>query len=213
MFFARAHHRSNLRRRPPARLSGRWLRLDRLEDRTVPTAIQWSGGPNGTGSNWLDPSNWAGGVLPGPNDDVVIAPANPAQLVKVPINGLANADIRSNNGGGYPVAPVTLEVGSVPFDLVPLASVPDSLGVIEAPHGESVFTVSTNVAHPTVVYTLMNSAVGNIGDDIASIEFVGANRVQRYLRTDRRDEHPQLLLGWKPSDRPGHAVGEFRAAR
>jgi hypothetical protein len=48
------------------------IRLERLEDRTVPAQIVWDGGPAGTGTVWLTPANWAGDVLPGPNDDAVI---------------------------------------------------------------------------------------------------------------------------------------------
>jgi hypothetical protein len=65
-----------MRLRPPARGRSPFrtarLRLESLETRTVPATITWSGGPAGTGTNWLDPNNWVGGVLPGPNDDAVI---------------------------------------------------------------------------------------------------------------------------------------------
>src|SRR5581483_4574372 len=40
-----------------------------LERRVMLSAV-WSGA--GDGVNWTDPNNWAGHVLPGPNDDVVI---------------------------------------------------------------------------------------------------------------------------------------------
>src|SRR5262249_33310010 len=49
------------------------LRLEPLEDRSVPAVVSWDGGPSGTGTNWLDPVNWVGDQLPGPNDDAVIA--------------------------------------------------------------------------------------------------------------------------------------------
>ena len=43
----------------------------RLEDRTVPTAtITWDGG--GGNFDWGTAANWAGDVLPGAADDVVI---------------------------------------------------------------------------------------------------------------------------------------------
>ena len=50
----------------------RRLSLEPLEDRRLLSVIQWSGGALGTGTNWGDPTNWLGGVLPGANDDVVI---------------------------------------------------------------------------------------------------------------------------------------------
>ena len=53
------------------------LRLERLENRSVPAQITWDGGPTGNGTNWLDPTNWrdtnGNDVLPGANDDVTIA--------------------------------------------------------------------------------------------------------------------------------------------
>jgi hypothetical protein len=37
-------------------------------------SVVWDGGPTGQGTNWLDPVNWSGDVLPGSNDDVFIGP-------------------------------------------------------------------------------------------------------------------------------------------
>jgi len=34
--------------------------------------VHWDGGPSGTGTDWNIAANWAGDVLPGPDDDVVI---------------------------------------------------------------------------------------------------------------------------------------------
>src|SRR5262249_60235840 len=55
------------------------LRVLRLEDRVTPHSIVWTGGADGRGTNWLDPSNWVDAdidshphVLPGPSDDAVI---------------------------------------------------------------------------------------------------------------------------------------------
>jgi hypothetical protein len=69
-----------MRFRPSARRGSSFrltrLRLELLEDRSVPAAIAWDGGPTGNGTNWLDPTNWrdtnGNDVLPGPNDDVTI---------------------------------------------------------------------------------------------------------------------------------------------
>src|SRR5262249_5917804 len=47
------------------------LRVEALEDRTVPTAtITWDGG--GDGFNWNNAANWSDDVLPGASDDVEI---------------------------------------------------------------------------------------------------------------------------------------------
>src|SRR5262245_31335068 len=72
------------------RLGGRrfrstYLRLERLEDRAVPAAITWDGGPTGNGTNWLDAANWrdAGGndVLPGAGDDVTVDATGSSPIV------------------------------------------------------------------------------------------------------------------------------------
>jgi hypothetical protein len=69
-FVAAGDHCRTIAMRPavPAR-----LRLEPLESRTVPAVVTWDGGPAGTGTNWLDPVNWVGDQLPGPNDDAIIA--------------------------------------------------------------------------------------------------------------------------------------------
>jgi hypothetical protein len=67
--------------------------LEQLEDRTVPAMIVWDGGPTGQGTNWLDPANWVGDVLPGPNDDAVIGPAAPGQPTEITLTG--NAAVHS----------------------------------------------------------------------------------------------------------------------
>jgi hypothetical protein len=58
-------------RRARKRVFGAPLRLEALEDRATPAAVSWDGG--GDGTNWTDPRNWAGDVLPGPADDVAIS--------------------------------------------------------------------------------------------------------------------------------------------
>src|SRR5262249_61323891 len=54
-------------RRPPV--------PERLELRLMPAVILWDGGPAATGTNWNDPVNWAGDVLPGAGDDAQIGSA------------------------------------------------------------------------------------------------------------------------------------------
>ncbi|HTK78126.1 MAG TPA: dockerin type I domain-containing protein [Gemmataceae bacterium] len=142
----------------------------------MPATILWDGGPTGPGTIWLDPANWVGDVLPGPNDDAVIGSIDPGRTVRVPIGGLVNADIRGYPGGAsFPQGPTTLTLGDVPFGLVPLGATPASLGVIQAPSGNSVVTISTNIPGPSVVYTLMNSTFGTAGALIGTVEFVGVS--------------------------------------
>ncbi len=55
------------------------LRLEQLEDRTVPAVIDWVGdvaGNNNWGANVAGNTNWAGNVLPGNGDVVRFATAN-----------------------------------------------------------------------------------------------------------------------------------------
>jgi RHS repeat-associated protein len=46
--------------------------LERLEDRLAPALIKWGGGPTGLGTDWNNPANWVGNVLPTAADDVQI---------------------------------------------------------------------------------------------------------------------------------------------
>ncbi|MCC6659952.1 MAG: hypothetical protein IT437_03605 [Phycisphaerales bacterium] len=47
-----------------------FLALEALESRTLLSTITWDGG--GGDNSWHNPLNWAGDVLPGPSDDVVL---------------------------------------------------------------------------------------------------------------------------------------------
>src|SRR5438067_3495504 len=78
-------------RRRPARPPRRSLALERLEDRAVPATIAWDGGLTGNGSNWLDPVNWVGNVLPGPNDDATLGSTGGNPTITL----AANTSVRS----------------------------------------------------------------------------------------------------------------------
>ncbi|MBL9032305.1 MAG: hypothetical protein JNM80_11460 [Phycisphaerae bacterium] len=54
--------------------SGPW-HLEPLEARTLLAIIAWDGGPSGLGTNWHDPINWVGDVLPTSTDEAVITVA------------------------------------------------------------------------------------------------------------------------------------------
>lgn len=99
-----------------------------------------------------------------------------ADYITIPIEStLINADIRTyTDGGNYPVAPTNISVATVPFGLVADQGMANTLGVIQAPVGNSTFTIDTDVVDPTTVYTLMNSAFGALGANIGSIQFIGA---------------------------------------
>ncbi|MBX3402836.1 MAG: hypothetical protein KF699_05405, partial [Phycisphaeraceae bacterium] len=56
--------------------------FESLEQRVLLATIMWDGGPDGTGTNFHDPVNWVGDVLPGSEDDAVI-PTMPGSPVIV----------------------------------------------------------------------------------------------------------------------------------
>jgi hypothetical protein len=78
------------RRRGLQRDARRPLRPERLEDRLVP-AIFWDGGPTGSGTNWNDPLNWVGDVLPGSADDAQID----SSFAGITVTSSSNVGIRS----------------------------------------------------------------------------------------------------------------------
>jgi hypothetical protein len=99
-----------------------------------------------------------------------------ADLIPVPLGGSVNANLRTyTDGFFYPVAPTTLTIGGVPFNLAPFDSVPNSLGVVQTAVGGSSFDIHTNIAGASTVYALINSAYGEIPFTVGSVEFRGAN--------------------------------------
>lgn len=46
--------------------------FESLESRTLFSTIEWDGGPDGLGTTWSNPANWAGDVLPAEGDDCLI---------------------------------------------------------------------------------------------------------------------------------------------
>ena len=71
-------------------------------------SVEWTGGPSGTGTNWDDASNWAGGVLPTVDDDVSIDTASPTTITVQ--SGLAHSlaiasgDTLALTGGSLTIA-------------------------------------------------------------------------------------------------------------
>jgi hypothetical protein len=86
-----------------------------LAGSVVAAPVSWTG--LGDGTNWSDPANWSGGVLPGPADDVTInVAANPTILiagVSPTIQSLNSAEeIRINTGATLTTSTAT---SSAPF--------------------------------------------------------------------------------------------------
>src|SRR5215472_8712006 len=103
-----------------------------------------------------------------------LAPSAYADFISISIGSQTNSNLFTYTGGSnYPTAPTSITVGSVPFQLVTDQGVANTLGVVQTPVGNSTFTINTTVVGATTIYTLMNSAFGQFGANIGSIEFKG----------------------------------------
>jgi autotransporter-associated beta strand protein len=99
----RARRRCVARRRAPVFRP----RLEALENRVVPATATWDGG--GATSNWSNPGNWVGDVLPAAGDDLVF-PAGAARLTN--FNNFPNTSFNSLtfSGSGYVISGGPLNV-------------------------------------------------------------------------------------------------------
>src|SRR5258707_412628 len=83
------------------------LNLEVLEDRTVPTTVNWI---NAAGGTLNTPANWSTGNVPGPNDDAVISTAAAATISltggTITVHSLTTAanDMLSLTGGALILA-------------------------------------------------------------------------------------------------------------
>jgi hypothetical protein len=97
-----------------------------------------------------------------------------AEFNTVDISGQFNSDLRSATGGSqYPIAPTTISVGGVPFDLEPLANTADSLGIALSPLGPYELVFPVNQPNAVAVYTLINSGFGAFGANNGLVEAIG----------------------------------------
>ena len=97
-----------------------------------------------------------------------------AAFTSLVIGSQTNSDLRGyTNGSNYPSALSNLTVGGVPFALEQFAGNANTLGVIQSPSGNSLFSIPTNVLGATAVYTLINSAFGSFASVIGHIDFIG----------------------------------------
>jgi hypothetical protein len=77
------------------------LRVERLEDRTVPATITWVNSGSG---NWDVGSNWSTGTVPGGNDTAVI---NSATAVTVTVQSGDSIEVESVTTGGTDALSIT----------------------------------------------------------------------------------------------------------
>ncbi|MBS0198788.1 MAG: hypothetical protein JSR77_18730, partial [Planctomycetes bacterium] len=82
--------------------------VEPLEGRVLLSTVTWDGGAAGTGTNWFDPTNWAGDVLPGPGDDAVISTAGPTIVFggTASVNSVSTARAISFNSGALTLGTV-----------------------------------------------------------------------------------------------------------
>ncbi len=92
----------------------------------------------------------------------------------VDISSHFNADLRTSFGGSqYPVAPITISVGGVPFDLKPQANIANSLGIVISPLGPYNLVIPVHQSDVVAVYTLINSGFGTFGANNGLVEAIG----------------------------------------
>ncbi|MFO0831141.1 MAG: hypothetical protein U0637_04760 [Phycisphaerales bacterium] len=98
-----------------------------------------------------------------------------AVYVTAPLGALANANLRTyTSGTNYPAGPTTLTIAGVPFDVTPLPGTPGSFGVAQSSSAQLQFTVPASVYGASRVYTLMNSAWGQLNALNGRIECTGS---------------------------------------
>ncbi|HKQ11606.1 MAG TPA: PEP-CTERM sorting domain-containing protein [Rhizomicrobium sp.] len=108
-------------------------------------------------------------------------PSQAAPFQIAPLPGV-NSDLNAfyTNGFSYPQGG-GLTVGGVPFTLTTVPGLSDTFVIQDPaflgapnPVGGTIFDIPVGVFGVTQVYTLMNSAFGVFGSNIASLEFIGS---------------------------------------
>jgi hypothetical protein len=160
----------------------------------------------------FQPLDLSGTDLSGPSGPPDLSPA--LTQLQMSLASLVNVDLRSYTGGtAYPIAPTTIMVGGVSFDLAPLGTSTTSLGAVQM-GATSVFVIPANVVRPQAAYTLMNSSFGALGSDIATIEFKGSSgadvKVELVEGTNIRDHHQGAFCNVIPTGTPSASFGSDR---
>ena len=93
--------------------------------------------------------------------------------VSVDIHPYVNANLHNyTNGSHYPPGGTILTNGGISFTLADYGNTTD-LGAIQTPSSPpaSAFDIPVSIADPVVIYTLINSAYGEFGHTVGSVEF------------------------------------------
>ena len=97
-----------------------------------------------------------------------------AAQTQVDISSQVNADIQTyTDGGNYPQAPATVTIGGIDFAIAPYPAGAGSggSGVVQVVSPTDSFTFDVSLPGITSVYTLINSAFGNLGSTVGAITF------------------------------------------
>lgn len=90
-------------------------RLLALEDRTVLSTIMWNTAVAPTGGDWDTASDWVGGVVPGPGDDVSInVVQDPATVILSSNVARSVHSLSMGDGAGLDIVGGTLNLGAGP---------------------------------------------------------------------------------------------------
>jgi hypothetical protein len=105
---------------------------------------------------------------------VVSASCASAALTPISLASHVSSNLRAYTlGTDYPVAPTTLNIADVPFDLTPVPGVANSVGVMQLWFDRTSFAVPVDIANATQVHVLMNSGFGQFNAINGQLEFYG----------------------------------------
>jgi len=130
--------------------------------------------------------------------------ASPAAAASVDISGLTNSNLQTyTDGNNYPLAGSTVTIGGVNFLLTSYLGNPNTTGVIQTPSGNSSFTINVNQADVGTVYTLINSAFGEAGNQTGALVFAdSAGDTYTYNLTEGdnvRDHYNGFFINTAPN--------------
>ena len=118
---------------------------------------------------------------------VLLASIFSAQASEVPVDigSQINANIATYTGGSsYPAGGTTLTIGSVDFNLASYPNTTDLGGVQLSPSGTTSVTFDVNIPNVQTIYTLINSAFGQIGGVAGRITFNGSGGTDAFDLTE-----------------------------
>jgi hypothetical protein len=164
------------------------IQIERVENSTLATTYEWTDGT----ANWNTPSDWSGGVVPGPTADVIIGSTSTGNVTLNGSSGDTTVDsvsILASNA--LTVSGVTLTaatgasgisvasggslslVGNGEID----GSVLSGAGVLQTPGGNTGYLAGDTVSTGTTFTSQLNATTVLLGaiDNIGTIDVLGGN--------------------------------------